>query len=202
MLTASCTREPNKEDGVVQLGAAIGTIAVSPGSYKELKEKIRGDMNSRAYSKSDGMEKVTLSGSESNQAVFETGASPGTANLRIKGSKKFVDEIITQAERITGSSASLTRHTLVSETITYSGFQESHVAVLEKELAKTMTSAGRSQSSFNHVVTIKCSFEKGLDDVRFKYSGKNTSLNITIEGDQEFVDEIKSLLNKTKESDN
>ncbi len=201
MLTASCTREPNKEDGVVRLEAAIGTIAVSPGSYKELKEKIRGDMNSRAYSKSDGMEKVTLSGSESNQAVFETGASPGTANLRIKSSKKFVDEIITQAESITGSSASLTRLALVSETMTYSGFQESHVAVLEKELAKTMSSTGRSETSSNHVVTIKRSFEKELHDVRFKYSGKNTSLNITIEGDQEFVDEIKSLLNKTKESE-
>lgn len=197
MFTTSCTREPNKKDGVVQLEAAVGTIAVSPGSYTELKEKIRGDVNSRAYSKSDGTEKVTLAGSESNQAVFETGASLGTANLRIKGSKRFVDKIITQAESITGSSASLTRLTLVSETITYSGFQEGHVAVLEKELAKTMTSVGRSESSFNDVVTIKCAFEKGLHEVRFKYSGKNASLNITIVGDQEFIDRIKSLLNKT-----
>lgn len=197
MFTASCTREPNKKDGVVQLEAAVGTIAVSPGSYKELKEKIRGDVNSRAYSKSDGTEKVTLSGSESNQAVFETGASPGTANLRIKGSKRFVDQVITQAESITGSSASLTRLTLVSETKTHAGFQEGHVAVLEKELAKTMTSVGRSESSFNDVVTIKCAFEKGLHEVRLKYSGKNTSLNITIVGDQEFIDRIKSLLNKT-----
>ena len=139
----------------------------------------------------------SLAGSESNQAVFETGASLGTANLRIKGSKRFVDKIITQAESITGSSASLTRLTLVSETITYSGFQEGHVAVLEKELAKTMTSVGRSESSFNDVVTIKCAFEKGLHEVRFKYSGKNASLNITIVGDQEFIDRIKSLLNKT-----
>ena len=197
MFTTSCTREPNKKDGVVQLEAAVGTIAVSPGSYTELKEKIRGDVNSRAYSKSDGTEKVTLAGSESNQAVFETGASLGTANLRIKGSKRFFDKIITQAESITGSSASLTRLTLVSETITYSGFQEGHVAVLEKELAKTMTSVGRSESSFNDVVTIKCAFEKGLHEVRFKYSGKNASLNITIVGDQEFIDRIKSLLNKT-----
>ena len=197
MFTASCTREPNKKDGVVQLDAAVGTIAVSPGSYTELKEKIRGDVNSRAYSKSDGTEKVTLAGSESNQAVFETGASPGTANLRIKGSKRFVDKIITQAESITGSSASLTRLTLVSETITYFGFQEAHVAALENELAKTMSSTGRSKSSFNDVVTIKCAFEKELHEVRLKYSGKNTSLNITIEGDQEFVGGIKLLVNKT-----
>jgi hypothetical protein len=202
ILTASCTREPNKKDGVVQLEAAVGTIAVPPGSYEKLKEKIRGDINSRTYTKSNGAEMVSLAGSESNLAVFETGASPGTANLRIKGSKEFVDKIITQAESITGSSASLTRLTLVSETITYHGFQETHVAVLEKELAKTMSSAGRSESSFNDVVTIKCDFEKELHDVRFKYSGKDASLNITIEGDQEFVDKIKSLVHKTKESDN
>ena len=71
------------------------------------------------------------------------------------------------------------------------------MAALEKELAKTMSSTGRSKSSFNDVVTIKCAFEKELHEVRLKYSGKNTSLNITIEGDQEFVDGIKLLVNKT-----
>jgi hypothetical protein len=201
IFTASCTREPNKKDGVVRLETAVGTIAVPPGSYETLKEKIRGDINSRSYSKANDMQNVTLTGSESNLAVFETGTTPGTANLRIKGSKEFVDKIITQAERITGSSATLTRLTLVSETITYAGFQESHVAVLEKELAKTMSATGRSKSSFNHAVTIKCSFEKELHDVRFKYSGKNASLNVTIEGDQEFVDGIKSLLSNTKDSE-
>ena len=201
ILTTSCTRQPNKKDGVVQLEAAVGTIAVPLGSYEKLKEKVRGDINSRSYLKANDRVNVTLAGSESNLAVFETGASPRTANLRIKGSKTFVDNIITQAESITGSSAILTRLTLVSETITYSGFQESHVEVLEKELAKTMSSTGRSESSFNHVVTIKCAFEKELHEVRFKYSGKSASLNITIEGDQEFVEKIKSLVNKTKDSD-
>ena len=49
ILTTSCTRQPNKKDGVVQLEAAVGTIAVPLGSYEKLKEKVRGDINSRSY---------------------------------------------------------------------------------------------------------------------------------------------------------
>lgn len=201
MYGAGCTRAPNKKDGVIQLEAAVGTIAVSPGDFKTLKEKIKGDVNSRTYLKSDGKEKVMLTGSESNKAVFETGAAPGTAHLRIKGSKKFVDGIIASAESITGSSADLTHLSLLAETKTYAGFQESHVAILEKELGKTMTVLGRSSSSFNESVTIKCAFEKEMNGARLKFSGKNASLTITIEGDQEFVDGVKSLIDKTKASE-
>jgi len=198
MLGSGCTRKPNKKHGVMQLEAAVGTIAVSPGSYQALKERITLDGVSRTYSKSGDTERVTLTGSESNKAVFETGASPNTADVRIKGSKKFVNKIIARAERITGASASLTRHTLLAETRTYSGFDEEHVAALEEELGKTMTSSGRSRSSFNEAVTIKCAFEKGLHGVRLKFSGKTASLKITIEGDQAFVDGIKALVNEAQ----
>ncbi len=200
LLGSGCTRKPNKKDGVMQLVAAVGTIAVSPGSYQALKERITLDGLSRTYSKSGDTERVTLTGSESNKAVFETGASPGTADVRIKGSKKFIDKVIARAERITGASASLTRRTLLAETRTYDGFRESHVAALEEELGKTMTSSGRSRSSFNQKVTIKCAFEKDLHGVRLKFSGKTASLKITIEGDQAFVDSIKALVSNTQDA--
>jgi len=198
MLGSGCMRKPNTRDGVIQLEAAVGTIAVSPGSYQALKERITLDGLSRTYSKTDDKERVTLTGSESNKAVFETGASPGTADVRIKGSKKFVDKIIARAQRIIDAEASLTRLTLVAETRTYAGVQEDHMAALEEELGKTMTSVGRSSSSFNQAVTIKCAFEEGLHGVRLKFSGKNATLKITIEGDQVFVDGIKALVNETQ----
>ncbi len=197
MLGSGCMRKPNTTDGVIQLEAAVGTIAVSPGSYKALKERISLE-GSKTYMKSGDTERVTLTGSASNKAVFETGASHGTARVRIKGSKKFVDKIMARAERITGSSASLTRRALLAETRTYAGFDEEHVAALEEALGKTMTSSGRSRSSFNQAVTITCAFEKGLQGVRLTFSGKNASLRITIEGDQAFVDGIKALVNRTQ----
>jgi len=197
MLGFGCMRAPNTEDGVIELETAVGTIAVSPGFYKALKDKVSLD-GSKTYSKSGETETLTLVGAESDRAVLETGVSPGRADIRIKGSTKFVNKIIAQAERITGAEASLTRSTLLAETRTYAGFQGSQMAALQEELGKTLISRGRSKSSFNDAVTIKCAFERGLHGVRLKYTGKNASLRITIEGDQAFVDGIKALVSKTQ----
>ena len=202
VLGSGCTQGPNKKDGIYELAAATGTIAVSPGDYETLKEKVpvSGNSVSRSYSKSGGKETVELTGPEGNSAVFWTGQAPGIADIRIKGSKTFVEKTISEVERIIGAKAAVTHHELISETATYAGFQKGHVALLEEELGKTMTAQGRSSSSRNDVESITFAFGKGLNGVRMKFSGKDSSLRGTIEGDQEFVDGIKSLLNKVKES--
>jgi hypothetical protein len=150
--------------------------------------------------KSGGKENVKLSGSESNTVAFETGSTPGTADVRIKGSKRFVDNTISEVQDIIGVKASLSHVQLITETKTYPGLKESHVTALEEELGKTMTSLGRSKSSFNGSVTIKSAFEKGLNEVRLKLSEEYSALKVTIEGDQEFVDGIKSLIEEAKVS--
>ena len=67
---------------------ATGTLAVSPGDLKKLKEKISldGKYKRRGYSKLfTGKETVKLSiGRPANTAQFETGATPEKANVRIK----------------------------------------------------------------------------------------------------------------------
>jgi len=132
--------------------------------------------------------------------AFETGSSPGAVDVRIKGSKKFVDDTISEVEDIIGVKASLSLVQLIAETKTYPGFKESHVTALEEELGKTMTSLGRSKSSFNGSATIKSAFEKGLNEVRLKLSEEYSALKVTIEGNGEFVEGIKSLLNKIKKT--
>lgn len=201
-LGSSCTREPNQKEGIIELTAATGSIAVSPGDLKKLKEKmpLGGNGESRSYMKSGGKETVKLSGSESNTVAFETGSSPGAVDVRIKGSKKFVDNTISEVEDIIGVKASLSLVQLIAETKTYPGFKESHVTALEEELGKTMTSLGRSKSSFNGSATIKSAFEKGLNEVRLKLSEEYSALKVTIEGNGEFVEGIKSLLNKIKKT--
>jgi hypothetical protein len=198
-LGSSCTRAPNRRDGTIEAEAVTGTIAVSPGDYEALKERIMLNGVSRSCWKTDEKERVTITGSESNTAVFETGAVPGIADVRIKGSKRFVAKIISKAQSITGAKASLTRLKLIAETRTYRGFKHSHMVALEKELGVTMTSVDRSSSSVNEVVTIKCSFEEGLNGVRLKYAERDASLRITIEGDPVFVDGVKVLVNKTQQ---
>jgi hypothetical protein len=59
---------------------------------------------------------------------------------------------------------------------------------------------GRSKSSFNGSATIKSAFEKGLNEVRLKLSEEYSALKVTIEGNREFVEEIKSLLSKIKKT--
>jgi len=63
-----------------------------------------------------------------------------------------------------------------------------------------MTSLGRSSSSFNDLKTIKSAFENGVQEVRLKFSEEFSSLKITIEGDQQFIEQIKALLGKSKET--
>ena len=41
-------------------------------------------------------------------------------------------------------------------------------------------------------------FEKGLNGVRLNYSEEKVSLTVTIEGNREFVERVKSLLNKVR----
>jgi hypothetical protein len=48
--------------------------------------------------------------------------------------------------------------------------------------------------------TIKSAFENGIQEVRLKFSEEFSSLKITIEGDRQFVDRIKALIGKSKES--
>ena len=201
-LGSGCTREPNQKDGIIELAAATGSVAVSPGDLQKLKEEIPlgGKGESRSYMKSGGKENVKLSGSESNTVAFETGSTPGTADVRIKGSKRFVDNTISEVQDIIGVKASLSHVQLITETKTYPGLKESHVTALEEELGKTMTSLGRSKSSFNGSATIKSAFEKGLNEVRLKLSEEYSALKVTIEGDQEFVDGIKSLIEEAKVS--
>jgi hypothetical protein len=64
-----------------------------------------------------------------------------------------------------------------------------------------MTSLSRSNSSFNGLNTIKSAFENGIREVRLKFSEEYSALRITIEGDKDFVDGVKALIDKAKKSD-
>ena len=155
---------------------------------------------SRSYSKTNGKETVRVSGSASNTAVFLSGVTPETADFRIKGTKGFVEEAIAKVHEITGDSLTLNRFKLIAETRTYPVFPDTGFSVLEKEIGKTMTSLGRSSSSFNELKTIKSAFENGVQEVRLKFSEEFSSLKITIEGDQQFIEQIKALLGRSKET--
>lgn len=202
VLGASCTRDPNPVDGIIQIEAATGVVALSPGDMEKIKEKIpAGDGGvSRSYLKTNDKETVRVSGSASNTAIFLSGVTSETADFRIKGTKEFVEEAIAKVHEITGDSLTLNRFELIAETRTYPVFPETEFSVLEKELGKTMTSLGRSSSSFNELKTIKSAFENGVQEVRLKFSEEFSSLKITIEGDQQFIDRIKALVGRSKES--
>ena len=201
VLGASCTRDPNPVDGIIQIEAATGVVALSPGDMEKIKEKIpAGDGGvSRSYLKTNDKETVRVSGSASNTAIFLSGVTSETADFRIKGTKEFVEEAIAKVHEITGDSLTLNRFELIAETRTYPVFPETEFSVLEKELGKTMTSLGRSSSSFNELKTIKSAFENGVQEVRLKFSEEFSSLKITIEGDQQFIDRIKALVGRSKE---
>jgi hypothetical protein len=203
VLGSACTREPNHEDGIIEMKAATGVVAVSPGDLEKIKEKIPagGSGVSRSYLKANGKETVRVSGSESNTAVFLSGSTLETADFRIKGSRKFVEKTISTVQEITGVSLSISHLKLIAETRTYAGFQETNLPLLEEELGKTMTSLSRSKSSFNGWATIKSAFGNGLQEVRLKYSKEYSALRITIEGDKDFVDGVKALIDKAKKSD-
>jgi hypothetical protein len=202
VLGSSCTRDPNPVDGIIQMEAATGVVAISPGDMEKIKEKIPAGDNgvSRSYLKANGKETVRVSGSGSNTAVFLSGATPETADYRIKGTKDFVEKAIAKVHEITGVSLSLNRLQLIAETRTYAAFRETEFSLLEEELAKTMTSLSRSSSTSNELKTIKHAFENGIQEVRVKFSEEFSSLKITIEGDRQFVDRIKALIGKSKES--
>lgn len=202
ILGMSCTRDPNPVDGIIQMEAATGSVPISPGDLKKLKEEIplSGNGKSRSYLKANGKETVRVSGSGSNTAVFQSGTTPETADFRIKGTKDFVEKTIVNVHEITGVSMSLNRLQLIAETRTYAAFRETEFSLLEEELGKTMTSLSRSSSSSNNLKTIKHAFENGIQEVRVKFSEEFSSLKITIEGDRQFVDRIKSLIGKSKES--
>jgi hypothetical protein len=203
VLGSGCTRDPNHEDGIIKLEAATGVVPVSSGDLKKLKDKIPvgGSEVSRSYLKTEGKETVRVSGSGRNMAFFFCGSTPETADFRIKGSREFVGKTISKVHEITGVSSSLSHVKLIAETRTYAGFQETHLPPIEEELGKTMTSLGRSSSSFNGWTTIKSAFEEGLNEVRLKYSDEYSALRITIEGDLEFVNGVKALIDKVKKSD-
>ena len=189
----------NPDGGLGELDGSTGTIAVSPGDLIKLKDKISldGKYKSRGYSKlRSGKETVKLSIGR-NAVQFETGETPEKANVRIKGSKKFVDGVISEVKDILGVKVELSRIKLIAETITYAGFLQSQLAVLDQELAKTMTLQDKTTSG-NQL--IEAAFEKGLNGVRLNYSEDKVSLTVTIEGNREFVQEIKSLLNKIKKT--
>ena len=202
VLGSACTREPNHEDGIIEMKAATGVVAVSPGDLEKIKEKIPagGSGVSRSYLNANGKETVRVSVSESNTAVFLSGATPETADFRIKGTKEFVEKAISKVHEITGVSLSLNRLELIAETRTYAAFRETEFSLLEEELGKTMTSLSRSNSSFNGLKTIKSAFENGIQEVRLKFSEEYSALKITVEGDRQFVDRIKALIGKSKES--
>ena len=198
-IQASPPKEPvSPGGGVGELEGATGTIAVSPGDLIKLKDKISldGKYKSRSYSKHRGKETVKLSIGR-NAAQFETGATSEKANVRIKGSKKFVDGVISEVKDILGVKVELRRFKLVVETRTYAGFLQSQLAVLDQEVAKTMTLRGKTKSG-NQVVAVV--FERGFNGVRLNYSEEKVSLTVTIKGNREFVEEIKSLLNKIKKT--
>ena len=201
-LGSGCTREPNQKDGIIELAAATGVVSISPGDLEKIKEKIpaRGNGVSRSYLKANGKETVRVSGSGSNTAVFLSGTTPETADFRIKGTKDFVEKAIAKVHEITGVSLSLNRLELIAETRTYAAFRKTEFSLLEEELGKTMTSLSRSSSSSNELKTIKRAFENGVQEVRLKFSEEFSSLKITIEGDRQFVDRIKVLIGKSKES--
>ena len=195
---------PPKELGspggeVGELEGATGTIAVSPGDLMKLKDKISldGKYYSRSYFERRGKETVGLSGAESSSVLFETGATPEIANVRVKGPKKFIDGIVSEVKDIIGVKVELSRFKLVAETRTYASFLQSQLAVLDQELAKTMTSQGKTKSGNQVIAAV---FEKGFNGVRLNYSEEKVSLTVTIEGNREFVEGIKSLLNKIKKT--
>ena len=202
ILGTSCTRDPNPVDGIIQMEAATGVVSITPGDLEKIKEKIPAGGNgvSRSYLKANGKETVRVSGSGSNTAVFMSETASETADFRIKGTKDFVEKTIAKVHEITGVSLSLNRLQLIAETRTYAAFRETEFSLLEEELAKTMTSLSRSSSSSNDLKTIKHAFENGIHEVRVKFSEEFSSLKITIEGDRQFVDRIKGLIGKSKES--
>ena len=60
-----------------------------------------------------------------------------------------------------------------------------------------MTSQGKTTSGNQVIAAV---FEKGFNEVRLNYSEEKVSLTVTIKGNREFVEEIKSLLNKIKKT--
>jgi hypothetical protein len=60
-----------------------------------------------------------------------------------------------------------------------------------------MTLRGKTKSG-NQVVAVV--FERGFNGVRLNYSEEKVSLTVKIEGNREFVDGIKSLLNKIRKT--
>ena len=60
-----------------------------------------------------------------------------------------------------------------------------------------MTSQGKTTSGNQVIATV---FEKGFNEVRLNYSEEKVSLTVTIKGNREFVEEIKSLLSKIKKT--
>ena len=111
-----------------------------------------------------------------------------------------IEKAIAKVHEITGDSLSSNRLQLIAETRTYAAFRETEFSLLEEALGKTMTSLSRSSSSSNDLKTIKHAFENGIQEVRVKFSEEFSSLKITIEGDRQFVDRIKGLIGKSKES--
>ena len=85
--------------------------------------------------------------------VFETGADPGTACIRIKGSKAFVDKTRSQVQDNFEVQGTLEQVQLLAETQTYRSLAESQVLSLEEELGQMMTSLWRFTNSFNGSVT-------------------------------------------------
>ncbi len=183
---------------VGELEGAAGTISVSPGDLIKLKDKISldGKYKSRSYSKQRGGKETVKLSIGRNAVQFETGATPEIANFRAKGTKKFVDGVISEVKDILGVKVELSRFKLVAETRTCADFHQSQLVVLHQELAKTMTSLGKTTLGSQ---LIEAEFEKGLNGVRLNYSEESLlPLKVTIEGNQEFVERVKSLLNKVR----
>jgi len=200
VLACGCVQPPNKADGIEEISGATGSLPAKPEMVKTISKEINVKSYSKDYSKIGSTHKFTLIASQgdSNKAIFRADSSDDVVNIEIKGSDDFIDDIVSEVTRISGSAPTLTRTTLIVETRTYKSYPSAAVEALDKGLIPILSRPDRSSTTFNGSTTKTVAFDKGLQSVRYEYETGNSSLRITIDGSQAFVNKVKTMIETAK----
>jgi len=200
VLACGCVQPPNKADGTEVISGATGSLPAKPEMVKTISKEINVKSYSKSYSKFGSTYKFTLIAShgDSGKAIFRADSSTDVVNIEIKGSDDFIDDIVSEVTRISGSAPTLTRRILNVETRTYKSYPSAAVDALDKELIPILSQPNRSSTTFNGSTTKTVAFDKGLQSVRYEHETDNSSLRITIEGAQDFVNKVKTMIETAK----
>ena len=200
VLACGCVQPPNKADGIEKISGATGSVAAKGEMVKTISEKINVDSYSKSYSKFGSTHKFTLIASQgdSDKVIFRADSSADVVNIEIKGSDDFIDEIVSEVTRISGSAPTLTRGPLIVETRTFKSYPLAAVEALDKGLVPILSRPDRSSTTFNDSTTRTVAFDTGLQSVRYEYETGDSRLRITIEGAQDFVNKIKAMIEAAK----